>query len=390
MLLYSEADVLTPAAHSPLPRKVGRRVDVSLQHRAWRDLLPIIVFALMSALPHGPAAAQWRPQTSGSTASLRGVSAVSSQVAWASGSGGTVLRTVDGGRRWVRLTPPPGGDSLDFRDVHGVSASTAYLMSAGPGAQSRIYKTTDGGSRWVLQHSQPDSAFFLDAIAFWDARRGIAVSDPVRGRFVVLTTVDGGARWRPVSPDSIPPALPAEAAFAAGGAAVATHGTHAAWFGTGGAAARLFVSSDAGRSWRVVSTPLAQAAPSRGVFAVALLDGRRGVAVGGDYATPTAATGVAGITADGGESWRTPAGAASPRGYRSGLAVVPRRGGRHLIAVGTTGSDQSLDGGATWQPLDTLALNAVSFAATGAGWAVGPGGRIVSYVAAAGTPPSTR
>ena len=336
----------------------------------------------MFVLPVRTVAAQWLAQASGSTASLRGVSAVSQQVAWASGSNGTVLRTVDGGRRWVRVSPPADGDSLDFRDVHGVTASTAYLMSAGPGAQSRIYKTTNGGGRWVLQHSQPDSAFFLDAIAFWDARRGIALSDPVRGRFVVLTTVDGGARWRPVSADSMPPALPGEAGFAAGGAAVATHGSRTAWFGTGGTAARLFVSSDAGRSWRAVSTPLAQGAASRGVFAVALVDARRGVAVGGDYTAPTAAAGVAALAGDGGASWRAPAGAASPRGYRSGLAVVPRSGGRHLVAVGTSGSDQSRDGGATWQPLDTLPLNAVSFAPTGAGWAVGPGGRIVSYVAA--------
>lgn len=308
------------------------------------------------------------------------MSAVSGQVAWASGSAGTVLRTVDGGRRWTRVPAPPGSDSLDFRDVQGVSATTAYLMSAGPGGQSRIYKTSTSGRRWSLQYSQPDSAFFLDAIAFWDARRGIALSDPVRGRFVVLTTHDGGRRWTPVSPDSMPPAVGGEAGFAAGGAAMATFDARGAAFGTGGTAARIFTSSDAGRSWHVAPAPVAQGAASQGVFALAFAPGGRGVAVGGDYASPAATAGTGATTTDGGRSWAALGGAAGPRGYRSGVALVPGSGGRRFVAVGTSGSDRSDDGGASWQPIDTLALNAVSFAPSGAGWAVGPDGRIVSYM----------
>ena len=51
----------------------------------------------MLATPH------WTTQTSGVTARLRGVSAVSERVAWASGSGSTVLRTMDGGQSWQKL-----------------------------------------------------------------------------------------------------------------------------------------------------------------------------------------------------------------------------------------------------------------------------------------------
>lgn len=327
---------------------------------------------------------------SGTAASLRGVSAVSGRVAWASGSGGTVLRTVDGGRHWLPVPAPAGSDSLDFRDVEGVSATTAYLMSAGPGRQSRIYKTTTGGRRWSLQYSQPDSAFFLDAMAFWDARRGIAVSDPVRGRFVVLATTDGGDRWVPAHAEGMPSALAGEAGFAAGGAAVATFGTRGAAFGTGGTAARVFVSTDAGRSWHAAPTPLAQGTASQGVFALAFAGGGRGVAVGGDYAAPTAAAGVAATTTDGGRSWAAGTGAAGPRGYRSGVALVPGGDGRRFVAVGSSGSDRSDDGGASWQPIDTLALNAVSFAPSGAGWAVGPAGRIVSYRAPRAAPARRR
>ena len=156
-------------------------------------------------------------------------------------------------------------------------------------------------------------------------------------------------------------------------------GSSRARFGTGGKAARVFESNDRGRSWTAVAVPLASGAPSQGVFALAFADPRRGVAVGGDYAAPRERTGVAAVTRDGGRSWTRTADRA-PGGYRSGLALVPGSGGRTLVAVGTSGSDRSTDGGETWQPMDTLALNAVSFASPAAGWAVGPGGRIARYV----------
>ena len=40
------------------------------------------------------------PQESGVDVRLRGISAVSADVAWASGREGTVLRTIDGGKHW--------------------------------------------------------------------------------------------------------------------------------------------------------------------------------------------------------------------------------------------------------------------------------------------------
>ena len=58
-----------------------------------------------------------RVQTSHTTENLRGVSAVSRQVAWASGTHGTYLRTTDGGQTWI-----PGqvadATTLDAGEVH--------------------------------------------------------------------------------------------------------------------------------------------------------------------------------------------------------------------------------------------------------------------------------
>src|SRR5215471_18975888 len=90
----------------------------------------------------------WREQKTGVKVRLRGVSTVDLKTAWASGNNGTFLQTVDGGAHWESGTVPSATD-LDFRDVHGVDANTAYLLSAGEGEKSRIYKTTDGGKSWI-------------------------------------------------------------------------------------------------------------------------------------------------------------------------------------------------------------------------------------------------
>ncbi|HEX2092997.1 MAG TPA: hypothetical protein VHG28_11365, partial [Longimicrobiaceae bacterium] len=194
------------------------------------------------------------------------------------------------------------------------------------------------------------------------------------GRFLVLTTRDG-ATWSPVPPESLPPALPGEAAFAASGTGIAVRGDRV-WFGTGGAAqARVFRSEDRGRTWTVVPTPLAAGSAGAGIFSLTFWDDRNGVAVGGDYTKPGESAGNAARTEDGGRIWR-PIRGAPPRGYRSGVAYVPGTTPLLLVAVGTSGSDYSVDGGESWTPIDTVGYNAVAAAGPDAVWAVGPGGRI--------------
>ncbi len=330
--------------------------------------------AAPAGTPSPTAGMTWVPQDAGTTAGFRGISVVSPTVAWASGTGGTFTRTTDGGATW-RADTVPGATGLDFRDVHAVDAGTAYLMSAGEGTQSRIYKTTDGGRSWTLQYRVPGPQGFLDGMAFRDATHGIAYSDPVDGRFLVVATEDGGAHWSRVPPESLPAALPGEAAFAASGTGIAVRGDHV-WMGTGGGAqARVLRSADRGRTWTAVPTPLPGGVASAGVFSVAFRDERDGVAVGGDYQKPTEAGGNVARTGDGGLTWR-PVRGTPPRGYRSGVAYVPGTRPLLLIAVGTSGSDYSVDGGESWTPIDTADYNAVAAAGPDAVWAVGPKGRI--------------
>src|SRR5712692_5767472 len=149
-------------------------------------LLPILS-TLLLLNPH------WTLQHSGVTARLRGISAVSDRVAWASGSGSTVLRTDDGGATWQRLTVTT--DAVDFRDVDAIDGHIAYVLSIGNGPASRIYKTNDAGATWTLQFKNEDPKAFYDAMSFWDARHGIVIGDSIDGKFCLLTTENGGKSW---------------------------------------------------------------------------------------------------------------------------------------------------------------------------------------------------
>ena len=313
----------------------------------------------------------WIPQTSGTTASLRAVSAaVSASVVWASGSRGTWLRTTDAGNTWQSGQVAGAGD-LDFRGVRGFGDRTAILLSAGAGDKSRIYKTNDGGAHWTLLFTNPDAKGFFDAIAFWDTRRGIVVGDAVDGHMTVFTTADSGAHWMR---RQTPPALPDEGAFAASNSCLTVRGRGDAWFGTGGpGSARVFHSKDAGATWTVVATPIRNDGPGAGIFSIAFRDSKHGIAVGGDYSKDKEPRQNIAVTRDGGLTWTAPAGA-PPRGFRSAVAYVAGR--KMWIATGTSGSDLSADDGASWTAFDDGSYNALSVAPGGSVWAVGANGRI--------------
>jgi photosystem II stability/assembly factor-like uncharacterized protein len=331
-----------------------------------------VLAAIFLGLSVAIAWAQWQPQTIGTTADFRGLCAVSSTVAWVSGTKGTYARTTDGGATWSVGTVV-GAERLDFRDVEAFDGSTAYLLSAGLGADARIYKTTDGGKSWALQFQNADREAFFDALAFWDERNGLALGDPVKGQFQLVVTDDGGEHWKPLSTRSLPPALPNEGAFAASGTCLVTLGTRDVWFVTGGARmARIFHSGNRGQDWAVSETPIMAGADSAGIFSLAFRDRDIGMIVGGDYRKPNGSGATSAVTKDGGKTW-TLADKALP--FRSGVAWAADQ----WVAVGTSGSHYSTDNGATWKPLDRENYNSVAFAEMGRGWAVGPKGRIVKF-----------
>ncbi|MFZ6745488.1 WD40/YVTN/BNR-like repeat-containing protein [Undibacterium sp. JH2W] len=337
--------------------------------------LAAIAFAVLISTMHSVSAADaWIAQTSGTEVELRGLSVVNSQVAWASGAKATVLRTVDG-EHWQSMQVA-GADGLDFRDIHAFDAQHAIIMSAGPGALSRLYQTSDGGSSWQLLKTNEARTGFWDAISFSNSKQGMLFGDPVDGQFQILSTTDGGLNWQEHRHAGLT-ALANEGAFAASGTCLATYGSKHAWIVSGSAEqARVFASSDAGMSWSVANLPLPAAAASKGAFSVAFLDEKNGMVVGGDYKLPQLDSLNGARTEDGGKTWLPSP--VLPQGFMSVITTVPGAAWTY-VAAGLAGSGISRDAGKTWQVLGQTPMNTVAFANAQTGWAVGPKGLLMKF-----------
>jgi len=320
------------------------------------------------------------PQSSGTTQGLIAVSPVNKRVVWASGRGGTFAVTTDGGATW-RSGVVPGAESLQFRDVEGVSESVAYLLSIGnnPG-DFRIYKTTDGGSTWSLQFQNQNPSAFYDCFAFWTPTRGFAQSDAVNGQFPVERTTNGET-WESIAGNE-PAAHPGEFFFASSGTCVATQGKDNAWAVTGGVSPpRVLVTRDGGDTWQAYDLPL-RGSPSAGAFSVAFRDPLHGMVGGGDLDPSAAPFDQTATSSDGGKTWTvTPQ---QPNiGTVFGLSYAADAGnarphGRTVVVTGPGGAAWTPDEGDSWFTLPGVSdYWGVAFGSPQTAWLVGTDGRIL-------------
>jgi photosystem II stability/assembly factor-like uncharacterized protein len=328
------------------------------------------------------------PQTSGTTSNLIAVSPVNQRVVWASGANGTFLLTTNGGKTW-KSGVVKGAETLQFRDVQGVSDRVAYLQSISPTGtvpgEFRIYKTVDGGAHWTMEFQNQTAGAFYDCFAFWTPDRGISHSDSVNGVFPDLRTVDG-KNWKSIA-NKMPPALPGEASFAASGTCVATEGFLNAWIATGGStSARILATRDAGNSWNAYDTPLVSNA-SAGAFTVAFRDGWHGIVGGGDLDPGDPNNARTAVSDDGGRKWKLTkappvTGAIFGLAYANGNGPDCWFGGDQehtvVITADTGGAAWTPDEGDTWYPLTGVnGFWAVAFANPQNGWLVGLNGTIL-------------
>lgn len=329
----------------------------------------------------------WRLKNSGTDARFRGLAAVSRKTAWVAGTKGTVLRTSDGGGSWRNISPPGAvAEGLELRDIEAFDARRAVVLAIGEGTASRVFRTADGGENWTESFRNPDPRAFYDCMTFFDTRHGLALSDPVDGKYRILSTGDGGRSWHVLPSEGMPAAQPGEAAFAASGQCLVSSGRRDVWIATGGAAkARILHSADRGLTWSAADAPIPAGDPARGVFALAFrdrthesADGRtearvRGIAVGGDYRPDQSSPKAAAVSDDAGAYWRLSA--APPPAYRSGVAWLPHSR-RAVLAVGPSGMDMTMDGGRTWRAFDTGTYDTVDCAPDLGCWAAGEKGRV--------------
>jgi photosystem II stability/assembly factor-like uncharacterized protein len=341
----------------------------------WYRVAVLIVVALGSF--HTVRAEEfWSVSSCGEDLSLRGLCVVSDEVIWASGGKASVVRSVDGGANWTIMNVP-GFEASEFRSIHAWNKDTACIASAGTPAV--ILRTEDGGSTWRELYRNDSPQAFFDAIAFENDQRGMAVSDPVNGRILIVETDDGGKTWNETPELMRPMADSGEAAFAASSGCLAMRPGNRAWIATGGKNAgtdksRAFRLEPQLKEWSFSWTNIPRN-ESSGIFAIYFPSDTFGVIVGGDYKNESNAEQTAGWSDDGGVTWHSAH--SMPSGFRSSVAHRVVEGMFRFVAVGPNGTDISKDG-KNWSRRSDTGFHVVRVSPSGTFWAAGSQGRIAT------------
>lgn len=375
------------------------------------------------------ATAQWTIQDSHATADLRGIHSIGNGVVWASGTNGTVLRTIDGGTTWQTCSIPPGAEVLDFRGIQAFDADTAIVISSGKGDLSRLYKTTDACKSWKLVFTNPDKDGFWDAVEARVTEAGSgdgckAGSKVITGAILGEPAMHKASQWDTstalsfyladfeigitCSADKLRPSatsifsLPAEGAFAASNSVLKRIGPGTYWMAVGTRLIEYRVSFTIPSHFEAgdfcdIGIPVRRHSTSAGVFSLAIRPDSVGppkriklggfhwkppscqkadmVAVGGDYTAIDDRQGTAAFT---GGTNKFQAAQTPPHGFRSAVAYDATT--KTWITVGPNGTDISTDDGRNWRSLKPASIDAPdadrNWNALSLPFGVGPKGRI--------------
>jgi photosystem II stability/assembly factor-like uncharacterized protein len=322
----------------------------------------------------------WSQVTQPGPGPFRGLTAVSGREAWVGGDNGELWRTTDRGASWQDVSPPES-ELLGFRRIDVLGHGRVVLLARGgiddlegeePSRAARIFVSADNGETWRQTFVNTDAAAFYDCLdMFPDGRHGLALSDPVDGRFRILATSDGGRSWHVRPPAGMPAALDGEYGIASG-RCLQTSGDSEVWFGSAGAAARVFHSVDGGRTWKATDStlPAGDVDNATGVWGLRVTNQDDVLAVGGtfaDLALPYASA----YTRDG-RSWHA---GGLTGGARFSVAWVPRRPGT-AVSGGFNGTDITRDGGRSWTTFSQLPYEAVDCAPDDTCWGTGEDGTV--------------
>jgi len=296
---------------------------------------------------------------SGVKSSLRGLSVVSDNVVWVSGSGGTVGKSSNGGKTWKWITVP-GFEKTEFRDIEAFDANVAIVL--GIGEPAYILKTNDGGETWKVVYENKKKGMFLDAMDFATPRDGIVVGDPINGKAFIAKTSNSGNTWEELNDHENRVALDSgEAFFAASGTNVKLFENGQFFLVSGGLKSRMIGPKG------TIHLPLLQGKESTGANSIDIFDagvpikpGKRMVIVGGDFSADTSREKNCVYSTDGGKTWKAPL--IPPHGYRSGVEFI---GEKNLLACGLNGVDHSEDGGKTWKLISKEGFHVVKIARVG-------------------------
>ena len=227
--------------------------------RTWGPLLALAAIALFAVafgiteLPLAPVAPTSSPipdTTAGRLVrQIEMVNYPTSQVGWAvvpSRPYWRLVHTIDGGRRWLDVTPPGSASNGGIAvTVMGSSTAAVVFLAFQYIRNSTFAITSDGGGDWtagVLPNAVsagPDPIFALNSRHVW----------AVLGNGTVLASSNGGQRWAPV-------ALPTMTSGSCSPTSVWFTSPSSGWVtGKCAGVAALWHSADAGSSWQAVVLP---------------------------------------------------------------------------------------------------------------------------------------
>ncbi len=256
-------------------------------------------------------------------------------------------------------------DSLvpEFRAI-GHTATDFFMLSVATPAL--LYKTGISG-QMELVYQEDGEGVFYDALAFWNDKEGLAIGDAIDGCLSILITRDGGKQWKKIECDDLPEAKVGEGAFAASNTNIEIQGNNA-WIAT--TSGTLLFSSDKGKNWRYIQTPMRNEAATEGIYSIDFYDADMGFAIGGDFTKPDNTHANKAITIDGGVTWNLVADNVAP-GYKSCVQYVPNAGGKDLVVIGFTGISYSNDAGLSWKELSKESFYTIRFMNDSVAYAAG-------------------
>jgi photosystem II stability/assembly factor-like uncharacterized protein len=301
------------------------------------QLLFLLLFAGNVVAQHITIVQQGKPTN------IRGLSVVNNKVAWISGSNGYIAKTNNGGKTWL-WQQVKDFEKADFRDIEAFSDKEAIIMSSGTPAL--ILKTIDGGVNWQLKYRNTDTSVFLDAMDFDNPSHGLILGDPIKNRFLLLETKNGGNTWNNLN--NGPVAAANEAAFAASGTCLRTFNRNNLIV-TGGPVSNIFFQMS-NKGWHKITVPITHGKSSQGAFSIAKGKNQL-VIVGGDYQHDKRTDSTV-CYSNNGKNWKlayTP-----PSGYQSCVEYI---NADIYLSTGTPGTNITIDGGKNWKQIDTLNFN---------------------------------
>ncbi|MCK9403302.1 MAG: YCF48-related protein [Chitinophagaceae bacterium] len=307
----------------------------------------------------------------GKKISLRGLSVVDDHIIWASGSKGSVAKSLDGGQSWTWISVP-GYEQRDFRDIEAFDKNTAMVMAvAEPGV---ILKTKDGGNSWMKVFEDSTKGMFLDAMDFVNDSIGVVIGDPIQSILFAAGTIDGGDHWFPRNPIAL---NKGEAFFASSGTNIKLLKERKfnhlqSFMVSGGKSARLFI----GFGQQIVNLPISQGLESTGANSIDVFNNKI-VVVGGDFTKDTVNKNNC-VLVSLKNKVRVTTPATPPHGYRSCVIYLDEY---TLLTCGTSGIDISTDGGKNWQLISKESFHVCQKAKKGKSvFLAGGNGRIARLV----------